>query len=129
MTTALSNATKMYASFHGLAQLKHQVTSQSPDQREDALREMAKQFESIFIQMAIKSMRDANRAFKSELFQSNQLDFYEDMYDKQLALHLSDARFGIADMLMKQLSTFKGAQQGGEQPGQLKQLIEISKRV
>ena len=75
------------------------------DAREDpqaTLRAVAKQFESIYINMMLKSMRDAS--FGDPLFESNNSDMYRDMYDNQIAMHMSQQRgIGLADMLVKQL--------------------------
>ena len=37
--------------------------------------------------MLLKSMRDANKSFGDSLFGSDQADFYQDMFDDQLAMH------------------------------------------
>ena len=95
-----------YADFQGLASLKHDAKAQDPG----ALKEVAKQFESLFTQMMLKSMRDANRSMgEDSMFGSEQADFYQDMFDDQLAVHLSKGKgLGLADMLLRQL-----AQSGG----------------
>ena len=48
---------------------------------EAALRETAKQFESIFIRQLLKSMRQANEVFKEDsLFDSSSVDFYQGLF-------------------------------------------------
>ena len=72
-----------YTDFGALAGLRF-------DARQDAsgsLREVAEQFESLFVQMMLKAMRDATP--EGGLFDSNALDNYEQMYDQQLAIELS----------------------------------------
>jgi len=70
---------------------------------EGALRETAKQFEALFIQMMMKSMRDAS--FKSDLLQSDSQDTYQEMFDKEVSVSLAQrGGFGLADMLTQQLS-------------------------
>jgi len=88
--------------FAALASLKNDARAQDPS----ALKEAARQFESLFTQMLLKSMRDANRSFgEDSLFGSSQGDFYQDMFDDQIALHLSKGRgLGLADMLVQQLT-------------------------
>jgi len=88
--------------FSGLASLRNDAKAQDPS----ALKEVAKQFESLFTQMLMKSMRDANRSFgEDSLFGSQQADFYQDMFDDQIAMHLSKGKgLGLADMLVQQLS-------------------------
>jgi len=94
---------RVYHDFNSLAQLKSKGRNDSPE----AIREAAKQFESVFTRMMLKSMRDANAAIIDEpLFDSNQLDMYKDMYDEQLSLHLSSSGsgLGLTDVLVQQLS-------------------------
>jgi flagellar protein FlgJ len=67
------------------------------------LREVARQFESIFTKMMLDSMRSAS--FGDPMFGSDQVDMYQDMADDQLAVQLSQGRgLGLADMLIRQLS-------------------------
>ena len=81
-----------------LASLKRAAGSNSPQ----ALREAAKQFESLFTSMMLKSMQQAN--FKDPLFGSDQGDLYQDMYDDQIAAVMSKGKgLGLADMLTQQL--------------------------
>jgi peptidoglycan hydrolase FlgJ len=68
-----------------------------------ALREVARQFESIFTKMMLDSMRSAS--FGDPLFGSDQADMYQGMMDDQMAVHLTTGRgIGLADMLIRQLS-------------------------
>lgn len=67
------------------------------------LREVARQFESIFTKMMLTSMRQASLG--DPLFGSDQADMYQGMMDDQLAVQLSQGRgLGLADMLIRQLS-------------------------
>ncbi len=67
-----------------------------------ALREVARQFESLFTKMMLDSMRAAS--FGDPLFGSDQGDMYQDMMDDQLAIEMSQGRgLGLADMLIRQL--------------------------
>ena len=87
-----------YADPQGLAALKREARTQSPE----AVRETAKQFESLFTTMLLKSMRAATP--QDSLFGSDQQDFYQDMFDQQLATQLSKGKgLGLADMLVQQL--------------------------
>lgn len=89
--------------FAALASLRNDAAK---SQNAATLKEAAKQFESLFTQMMLKSMRDANRAFsEGSMFGSSQGDFYQDMFDDQIAVHLSKGRgLGLADMLVRQLA-------------------------
>jgi len=65
----------------------------------------AQQFEGLFIQMMLKEMRAAATVDESQ--HSSNMDFYTDMYDKQISQILStQGGIGIADVLEKQLNRF-----------------------
>jgi flagellar protein FlgJ len=111
MTAPIDNS--FYADLRGLNTLRNDAKAQDPA----ALKEAAKQFESLFTQMLLKSMREANKSFGGDsLFSSDQSDFYQDMFDDQIAVHLSKGRgLGLAEMLVRQLQ--QGAGQGAEASG------------
>ncbi|MFK5913939.1 MAG: flagellar assembly peptidoglycan hydrolase FlgJ [Woeseiaceae bacterium] len=90
--------TSTYTDFSGFSELRAQART-DPDA---SLEQVAKQFEGIFIQMMLKSMRDASMG--DEIFDSDQSDLYRDMYDKQIALNMAEGKgIGIADSLIRQL--------------------------
>ena len=68
-----------------------------------ALPAVARQFEAVFTQMLIKSMRDAS--FGGGILDSAQSDQWRDMFDNQIALSLANdgKGMGIAAMLVRQL--------------------------
>ena len=69
-----------------------------------ALEDVAAQFESIFLQQMLKSMRDAT--VKSDLFESSQMETYQSMADQQLAVQLSEqGGIGLARMMVEQMQT------------------------
>ncbi len=72
-----------------------------------ALRQAAEQFESIFTQMLLKSMRKANEAFEDENnpFNASSVKYFQDMHDQQLSSELSkNGSLGLADLIVQQLS-------------------------
>lgn len=75
------------------------------DQNDPAvLREVAGQFEALFIQTILKNMREASLG-DPLMGDSNQFEMYQGMMDQQLALEMSSGRgVGLADMLVRQLS-------------------------
>lgn len=83
----------------------NQFTRLRSDARKDqaaALDKVAKQFESLFVQMMLKSMRDASP--KSELFGSDQQRMYQNMYDKQISVQIASGKgIGLADMIKRQM--------------------------
>lgn len=89
--------------FAGLASLRNEA-AKSEDVA--TLKAAAKQFESLFTQMMLKSMRDANRSFsEGSMFSSSQGDFYQDMFDDQISMELSKGKgLGLADVLVRQLA-------------------------
>jgi flagellar protein FlgJ len=87
--------------FQALASLRNDAKAQDPA----ALKEAAKQFESLFTQMLLKSMREANSSFGDSMFGGQQGELYQDMFDDQIAMQLSKGRgLGLADMLVQQLT-------------------------
>jgi flagellar protein FlgJ len=92
--------------FRQFAALRRGASAHDPN----TLREVARQFESIFTKMMLQSMRDAS--FGDPMFGSDQGDMYQGMMDDQLAVQLSAGRgIGLADMLIRQLS--RGAPMDG----------------
>ena len=80
-----------------LGGLKAAAKNNSPD----ALKSAAKQFEGLFINMMLKSMRDA--VPKSGMNDSPAQKTYTAMLDQQLSQSISQRGIGIADMMIKQL--------------------------
>lgn len=103
-TTTSAN---VYTDFKQLEDLKRQARADSPE----AAAKVAKQFEGVFLQMMIKSMRDANQT--DGPLNTQETRFFQDMHDKQLALHLADhAGIGLAKVLADQLSHKSPTPQG-----------------
>ena len=86
--------------FAGLAKLR----AKAQKDELSAAREVGQQFEAFFVQMMLKSMRDASATMKSDLWDSSQTESYEDMFDAELATSLAKTQgFGITDWLVQQL--------------------------
>lgn len=84
----------------GLADLKRQVRDSSPQ----AIKQAAQQFEALFLQIVLKSMREATP--HEGMFDSDQSRMYESLLDQQLAQVLSakGKGTGLAAMIEKQLA-------------------------
>lgn len=96
-----------YADFGALSALKQDLRSNDPQ----ALRAVARQFESLFTDMMLQSMRAAKLG--DGLGESQETDFYQDMYDHQLALQMSQGKgLGLADLLVQQLTRNHAAGSG-----------------
>lgn len=78
----------------------------SPANSPEALGAVAKEFESLFMNMMMKSMRSANRTLsEGNYFNSFESKMYEDMLDEKLSVSLSEnGGLGIADLLMRQFA-------------------------
>ncbi|MFO8156051.1 MAG: flagellar assembly peptidoglycan hydrolase FlgJ [Pseudomonadota bacterium] len=88
-----------YTDFHGIAEMRGRAQKDPEGQ----LDEVAEQFEAVFLQMMLKGMRSTTPG--NPLFEdSNAMDTYEELYDKQMANNLvSTGSIGIADMVRDQL--------------------------
>ncbi|MDE2250658.1 MAG: flagellar assembly peptidoglycan hydrolase FlgJ [Gammaproteobacteria bacterium] len=88
-----------YADFSGLEALKKSAKAEDPK----AVRAAARQFESLLTAMMLKTMREAR--FSESPGDSQETQFYQDMFDQQLAVQLSSGKgMGLADMLVQQLT-------------------------
>lgn len=87
----------------GLDKLKVQA-KQSPDQ---SLKAVARQFETVFLNMMLKSMREATP--QDGAFDSEQTRMFTGMLDQQLAQSMSDRGVGLADIMVKQLMRTQSA--------------------
>ena len=92
------NSNALAADGRSLNALKLQAGLNTPA----AIKEAAKQFESLFMRELIKSMRDAT--MKSGLLDSPSGDLGQDLLDQQLAVHMSGLPGGLSDMIARQLS-------------------------
>lgn len=94
----IGSSASVYADFQGIAALKQQARQDRPG----SVERVARQFESLFIQMMVKQMRQAS--FGGGILDSDRTRQYQDIYDKQLALHLAESGgMGIGELLMRQL--------------------------
>lgn len=93
-------------SYHDLRSL-NQLRQLGANDEQAALKAAAKQFESVFLQELLKSMRAANEVFEDEDFfgGGGSSEFYEQMHDEQLALSLANQQsLGLAEVMVQQLS-------------------------
>lgn len=83
-----------YLDFNALAQLRGEA-AHDPNK---AARKTAEQFESYFLQQMMKEMRATVE--KSDLVESNAMDTYQDMMDKEVAQQMvRRGGIGLANML------------------------------
>ncbi|WP_261842435.1 flagellar assembly peptidoglycan hydrolase FlgJ [Aliamphritea ceti] len=106
MKTNASQNAQLYTEFGEMNKLRQQAKEKDPE----ALKAVAEQFEQLFMNMMMKSMRQANDAFSSDNpLNSSKVKFYQDMADTQLTKNLSESGgIGLADIIVKQLSSGYG---------------------
>lgn len=77
----------------------------------EALREVARQFESMFVHQMLKQMRSTNEVFgEDSYFSSDETKFHEEMLDQQMSLELTQGRgLGLGEMLYQQMQSAYGA--------------------
>lgn len=93
-----------------LAGLKRAARDGQPS--DETLKQVASQFEALFMQMMLKSMREASLG--DDMFDGEQTEFYRDLYDQQLSVTLAKAQgLGLSDMLVRQLGGGRHADTGG----------------
>lgn len=87
------------ADFGALVGLRAQARKNSPE----AARAVAQQFEALFVQTMLQSMREASNV--GGLFDSSQTELYQDLFDKQIAVDIARrGDLGFADMLLRQIT-------------------------
>lgn len=89
---------KLALDARGLEELKRGARDLSPQ----ALKAAARQFEAIFLNMLMKSMREATP--QNGLFDSEQTRMYTSMLDQQLTQRMVSRGVGLADVMVRQLS-------------------------
>ena len=104
-----ANRAEVYSDINGLAKLKTEARKESPE----ALQEAARQFEAVFLNQVLKSMRDTKLA--DGILDNEQSKFYGEMYDQQLASNLAGS-VGLADLIVKQM---KHEERSGEKTGKM----------
>jgi flagellar protein FlgJ len=106
MNDGLNNSTLQSSiDFAGMASLRGQAQRKT----EKATRESATQFEAMFINEMLKTMRQTIE--KSDLSGSDAEDTFQEMYDRELSQQLAKRNtLGVADMLVKHLDREKAPQ-------------------
>lgn len=106
-------SSKLALDTKGMAELKQSAKAGAPE----ALKSAATQFEAMFINMMMKSMRDATPA--DSLNDSQQNKMFTSMLDTQRSQDMAKRGIGLADMLIRQLSSQAASTQalaiGGDQ--------------
>jgi peptidoglycan hydrolase FlgJ len=90
---------------NNLSKLKRDAKENSPE----AIKGVANQFEAIFMNMVLKSMREATP--QDNPFDNEQSRTFTSMLDQQLSTNLANKGLGLADVLARQLSKGNSALQ------------------
>ena len=102
---------QVYTDFSGLAAMR----ARAREDENAALDQVSRQFESLFVQMMLKSMRDASLG--EGLLDSKQSEFYREMYDKQIAMDMANGDgIGLAAVIKRQLGRGIAPEYEGLQP-------------
>jgi len=97
MVAPLNASAQLAIDASSLDQLRAQA-NRSPDQ---ALKAAAQQFEAVFLNMMLKSMRDATP--QDGMLDNQQTKMYTGMLDQQLAQSMANRGIGLAGIMVKQL--------------------------
>lgn len=104
MVNPLETSNSFALDVKGVSELRQAAKQNSPE----ALKATAKQFEAMFMNMVLKSMRDASP--QDGIFDSQQSKMYTSMLDQQLSQTMASRGVGLAEVLIRQLSNVVGAQ-------------------
>lgn len=79
----------------------NQLKTMQKDAPDEAAKAAAQQFEALFVQQMMKTMRQAGG--ESELFNSNAMETYTEMLDQQFSTDIAKRGVGLAEQLLTEL--------------------------
>ncbi len=105
ISTSNFEQARNFLNLDGLNAIRQQSKETDGESKKAALQEAAQQFEAIFMQMLLKSMRKAQDVLESDSpYNSQSTKFYRDMHDQQMAVELSsNGTLGLSDLIVRQL--------------------------
>jgi len=92
-------SSKFALDVQGVNQLKLDAKNATPE----SLKQAAQQFEAVFMNMLMKSMREATP--QDGMFESEQTRMYTSMLDQQLTQRMASRGIGLAEVMVRQLSS------------------------
>jgi flagellar protein FlgJ len=98
MSNRIDNNAGFALDVKDVGKLRQAAQQNSPE----ALKATAKQFEALFMNMMLKSMREATP--QDGMFDNQQTKMYTSMLDQQLSQNMASRGVGLADVLVRQLS-------------------------
>lgn len=110
MNSSMTSGVQATDSYTDLASV-NAIRDLGRDNKNQALEQISKQFESMMTRMMLKSMRSANDVFaKGNFLSSSEGDMYQEMFDDQISLSLSQGRgMGVAEVMVRQLKNRFGS--------------------
>mgnify|MGYP003408828485 CR=1 FL=1 len=105
-------SSKFALDVQGVNQLRLDAKNASPE----ALKQAAQQFEAVFMNMLMKSMREATP--QDGMFDSEQTRMYTSMLDQQLTQRMASRGIGLAEVMVRQLSSALNVPPPGEDAAQ-----------
>ena len=101
----LKFSARSHYDFIGLGELKARADNEGIK----AAKEVGSQFEALFVQMMLKSMRDAAAPLKSGLLDSSATDTFEEMYHGELSQEIAKrSSLGIGDWILENMRRNSG---------------------
>lgn len=112
MNNTLDTATvRTYLDFSGLGTLR----AKAQQDQTAALKETAQQFEGLFIQMVLKSMRDAIP--KDEENTSSMRETFEGLFDQEISGHMAQrSALGVTDFLVRAVQRQQATNAAAREP-------------
>src|SRR5210317_1518087 len=107
---AIDNNNPTSKLYTDLAQL-NTLKAKAGTDKNAALKEVAQQFEQMFMNMMLKSMREASNSFSEDsYFNSSETQFFQSMLDQQMTTDLATQGngIGLADVIVRQLGGTPG---------------------
>ena len=101
----LKFSARSHYDFIGLGELKARADNEGIK----AAKEVGSQFEALFVQMMLKSMRDAAAPLKSGLLDSSATNTFEEMYHGELSQAIAKrSSLGIGDWILENMRRNSG---------------------
>ncbi|MFC6669796.1 flagellar assembly peptidoglycan hydrolase FlgJ [Marinobacterium aestuariivivens] len=126
-SNGMGQKAQLYTDLNQLSEIKRTSREDSPE----ALAQVAKQFEQMFMSMMLKSMREANAAFSEDSpFSSGDVQFYQGMLDQQLTMEMAQGKgMGLAEVLVRQLGQQLNIGDENSEQRELKPLSESDRML
>lgn len=99
MVARLDMSDKLAFDSKGLDSLRHSARDNSPE----SIKAAATQFEALFLNMMMKSMRQASGG-EGGMFDNEQSRMYTSMMDQQLSQKMASRGIGLADAMVRQMT-------------------------